>query len=226
MIGIYKITSPSKRIYIGQSIDIEKRFNTYKRLDCKSQTILYRSLLKHGVNKHKFEILCECEVNELNDKERYYQDVFSAIGKNGLNCSLTKSTDRSGKLSEETCKKIIKSLKGNKRFLGKKHTNEAKIKISESSKGNKHNLGKKLSEETKLKMSESLKGNTNSLGFKHSEETREKMSKAKSKIILNLETGIIYLGCEEAANSIGINRSTLINYLCGNNKNKTSFIYV
>lgn len=30
MIGIYKITSPSNRIYIGQSIDIEARWKSYK----------------------------------------------------------------------------------------------------------------------------------------------------------------------------------------------------
>ena len=32
MIGIYKITSPNKKIYIGQSINIEKRFKWYLRL--------------------------------------------------------------------------------------------------------------------------------------------------------------------------------------------------
>lgn len=36
-IGIYKIKSPSNRIYIGQSWDIDKRLNYYKRLLCKSQ---------------------------------------------------------------------------------------------------------------------------------------------------------------------------------------------
>jgi len=35
MIGIYKITSPSNKVYIGQSINIEKRFKSYKRYDCK-----------------------------------------------------------------------------------------------------------------------------------------------------------------------------------------------
>lgn len=102
MIGIYKITSPTKRVYIGQSVDIEKRFYTYNSIyNSRGQIKLNRSFLKYGVDKHKFEILCECEMNELNDKERYYQDLYSAIGKNGLNCLLTKSSDRSGRLSNE-----------------------------------------------------------------------------------------------------------------------------
>lgn len=29
--GIYKITSPSGRVYVGQSVDIERRFAEYRR---------------------------------------------------------------------------------------------------------------------------------------------------------------------------------------------------
>ena len=52
MIGIYKITSPSDRIYIGQSIDINKRFRKYYNLKCKQQPKLYNSLCKYGVDAH------------------------------------------------------------------------------------------------------------------------------------------------------------------------------
>ena len=37
MIGIYKITNPKGKIYIGQSINIENRFKVYKRYNCKGQ---------------------------------------------------------------------------------------------------------------------------------------------------------------------------------------------
>ena len=50
MIGIYKITSPTGRIYIGQSIDIEKRIIKYQNIKCKSQRLLYNSLFKYGFN--------------------------------------------------------------------------------------------------------------------------------------------------------------------------------
>ena len=50
------------------------------------------------MENHNFEILCECEIFELNNKERFYQDLYSVISKNGLNCKLTKSNDKSGKL--------------------------------------------------------------------------------------------------------------------------------
>lgn len=203
MIGIYKITSPTKKVYIGQSIDIKKRFGQYKKMDCKGQKILYRSFLKHGVEKHFFEILLQCEINELNNKERYFQDLYSAISKNGLNCKLTKSSDKSGKLSEETKAlmrrkrdlsseqrlKMRENLKiqqlndpnwfkkCTKGIVGRKKTNEEKLKISIA------HTGKKFSKETKLKMSlakQNMSDETKSKiglvakGRKQSKETIEK----------------------------------------------------
>ena len=89
MIGIYKITSPNKKIYIGQSINIEKRFKTYKLLHCKKQILLYLSFKIHGVENHNFDIICECDKEDLSNLERYYQILYSAKGKNGLNCIIT-----------------------------------------------------------------------------------------------------------------------------------------
>jgi group I intron endonuclease len=81
MIGIYKITSPSNRIYIGQSVNIEKRFTSYKRMYVKNQkqTKLYRSFLKYGVINHTFELIYECLELELNHYERHYQELFNCL---------------------------------------------------------------------------------------------------------------------------------------------------
>ena len=61
--------------YIGQSIDIEKRWRTHKKKSTwKSQpnNYLYRAMNKYGIDKFKFEILCECNEDELNDLEIEY----------------------------------------------------------------------------------------------------------------------------------------------------------
>lgn len=137
MIGIYKVTSPSKRVYIGQSVEIEKRFTAYKRLECKKQIRLYSSLLKYGFEKHKFEIVIECGITELNELERYYQDLFECVGIRGLNCRLTMSSDRNGSLSYETKRKLSEANKGKTHMLGKNHTEESKRKMSEVRKGKK-----------------------------------------------------------------------------------------
>lgn len=106
MTGIYKITNPTGKIYVGQSTNIEKRLAQYKRLwNCKTQTILYNSFKKYGVEKHIFEIITECKEYELNELERYYQEIYSCVGKNGLNCRYVKSSDRSGTYSQESLNK-------------------------------------------------------------------------------------------------------------------------
>jgi group I intron endonuclease len=135
MVGIYKITSPSGKIYVGQSIDIESRFNRYKRTDCKQQSKLWRSFLKYGTDNHNFEIIWLCNSFELNCFERKFQLKFDSIGEKGLNLVITKDDDRSGYLSNETKKKLSMSRKG-------KPSNRK---------------GVVLSEETKRKMSVSQK---------------------------------------------------------------------
>lgn len=123
MIGIYKITSPTNRVYIGQSVNIEKRWKDYNLLkNCKPQIKLYRSLIKYGIINHKFEIIEECSIEQLNERERYWQDYYNVLGLMGLNCILQKTGDKSGKDSIERInnrsnknkKKIIQyDLEGN-----------------------------------------------------------------------------------------------------------------
>jgi hypothetical protein len=48
MIGIYKITNPKGKVYVGQSIDINHRLGKYKRLNgnVSNQKKIYNSLIK------------------------------------------------------------------------------------------------------------------------------------------------------------------------------------
>ena len=46
MIGIYKITNPSNKVYIGQSTNIKERFRKYSKLSNKRQIKLYNSFQK------------------------------------------------------------------------------------------------------------------------------------------------------------------------------------
>lgn len=85
MIGIYKITNPKGKIYIGKSTNLEKRKKTYSLpSQIKSQPRIYNSLLKYGWKNHIFEIQEECSLEELNDKEIYWINIFNCV-KEGLN---------------------------------------------------------------------------------------------------------------------------------------------
>lgn len=110
MVGIYKIESPSKRIYVGQSIDIVKRKLQYERgYGVKGQKFLYRSLLKYGWDNHNFEVIEECSIEELNNRERYWQDYYNCV-ESGLNCKLTTSLSKSGEWHETIKDKISGSM--------------------------------------------------------------------------------------------------------------------
>lgn len=143
--GIYKITSPNGSIYIGQSIDIEKRFKLYKRMDCKGQKRLYRSFIKYGIDNHIFDIIHICEYVELNKLEKYYVDLYGTFNSSiGLN--IRDGGGSLGKLSEET-KNKIKAIK-------KSQSNE----ISQRMRGvGNHRYGKNISEQHRKIISECVK---------------------------------------------------------------------
>ena len=181
---IYKITSPKKKVYIGQSINVKKRFSCYKRLDCKAQVKLYRSFIKYGIANHLFEIIHECNVDELNKIERYYQDLFSACSKSGLNCVLTAYKNRRYEISNETRIKLSEAAKKQNRQINRVVSLETRLKISVA------NTGKKRTDEQKNRLRNAVKnsGNYGLLRGKRkiiarnrvfSEETRNKMSLAK-----------------------------------------------
>lgn len=101
--GIYKITSPSGRVYVGHSVNIERRWAEYRRPGGpKKQRRLYRSLVAHGVAAHEFTVLEECSETELLSRERRWQEALSVTGRSGLNCRLAEATDRSGRWSAES----------------------------------------------------------------------------------------------------------------------------
>ena len=76
MIGIYCITNPVGHIYIGSSNNIKKRWNVYKNLSCKGQKGIYNSLIKYGYDAHTFEVIYECNKEELIIKEQMFLDFY------------------------------------------------------------------------------------------------------------------------------------------------------
>lgn len=227
MVGIYKIISPSGRIYIGQSRNINKRFNGYKKLmkSNETQLRLLRSFKKYGVNSHIFEIIEECIVENLNVRERYWQDKFNVLGEQGLNCVLTATDVLPFIQSKETKRK----RSGENHFMwNKKHKDETKKRMSESAKL------RKASEDTKKKLSEIRKGNKNHFyGKTHNDSSKLIMKEKKiglnnvrSKIVLCTDTGIFFYSIREAAETFKIKEITLYFQLIGKNKNKTNLLIV
>ena len=87
MIGIYKITNKiNNQSYIGQSVDIEKRKKEHLRniSDYNLNNSIYQALRKYGQENFSFEVLEECNKEELNDKEVYWISFYDSYN-NGYN---------------------------------------------------------------------------------------------------------------------------------------------
>lgn len=93
LIGIYKITNLlNNKCYIGQSINIEKRWyeHRYKAFaynDISFNSPLHLSFRKNGLENFSFEVLEECLNEELDIKEKFYIEKFKSIVPNGYNIS-------------------------------------------------------------------------------------------------------------------------------------------
>lgn len=117
MVGIYKITNPEGKAYIGLSKDIEKRFQSHKSLQFKGNNKLRESLTKYGKNSHTFEILEEIDISTLSKSqsdsllrkhERYWINMYKTFD-DGLNEN--RGGSGCGSHTAESKQKISEALK-------------------------------------------------------------------------------------------------------------------
>lgn len=81
--GIYKITNIlNNKCYIGQSVDIYKRWCDHCKCGCGMDTPknnkLYTAMLEDGLENFTFELLEECSREELNKKEAFYINLYES----------------------------------------------------------------------------------------------------------------------------------------------------
>lgn len=83
-IGIYKIENLiNHKIYIGQSVEIEKRWQ--KHLSAKDDFVIHRALHKYGKENFSFQIIEECNLLDLDKKEKYWITYYNSLVPNGYN---------------------------------------------------------------------------------------------------------------------------------------------
>lgn len=124
MTGIYKIINPKGKIYIGCTINWDRRKKEYSRIyNSKGQTKLYNSFQKYGIENHSFEMIEECSEEYLSEKEIYWILFYDSVNK-GLNIRIG---NRNGSLTDQTKLKIGESLKGRKNTWSTSEKNGDKI---------------------------------------------------------------------------------------------------
>ena len=73
MSGIYCIQNLlTNELYIGKSVDIERRWKQHKEAMKTKRYQLYSSMRAYGLDNFSFFVLEECNVNDLDKREKYW----------------------------------------------------------------------------------------------------------------------------------------------------------
>lgn len=184
--GIYAITNTvNGKVYIGSTINFERRWNEHRRALCKSNhenPHLQHSWNKYGEDTFEFSFLEDVDnIENLVKVEQSWMDKYREEGRELYNYGLAVTNP----------------------MLGFEYNAEPRRKVSEANMGNQNALGHTVSKEHRRKLSEVNIGNTNTLGCKLSEEHKHKISVGNSKpypAFINCDTGdIIPAGINLAA---------------------------
>lgn len=81
--GIYKITNQENgKCYIGQSVDVSKRWKDHAKcglgIDAPPGNQLYKDMQTYGIWDFSWELLEQCPREQLNEKERYYINLYQS----------------------------------------------------------------------------------------------------------------------------------------------------
>lgn len=130
--GIYKITNKiNGKCYIGQSNNIHRRWKQELAPNAKLNPHLARAFEKYGIDNFEFEIIEECEREDLNERERFYIEIYNSINP-ALGYNKTLGGDgnlgRHFIMSEEQKEKIRQAN------TGRKYTDDKLINVRESCK--------------------------------------------------------------------------------------------
>jgi group I intron endonuclease len=225
MIGIYKITNKiNGKCYIGQSINIEKRFRDHKApRSLKRNSILSRAIKKYGIQNFEFSIICECKREELNEREMFFIKEFAAAynmndGGCGNRGHLVSAETREilskkcreawNNFPEEIKQKIIKeNLKGPAIGHIVSMGTRQKLRVI--------NLGKKASDLTRKRMSNKHK--TIMRGNNHGNKAVMQINKKSSEVIE------IFDSIKKAADHFRIHPSSITGVLKGRRKSAAGY---
>jgi group I intron endonuclease len=214
VIGIYKIINPLNKIYIGKSNNIKKRQMHYKYYNYSSMGVkIKNSIKKYGWEQHMFEIIEECSLENLNEKEIYWIKFYNSTNtKTGLNVGIG---GEGGNITEKTKQKMSKTWR-NKSKDELKLINE---KRSLGNKGkNKPNAGRKTYTEEQKKI----------LGKRTYYLTEDFKNKCRSSILMfDKQENFIqeFISVEEAAKHIGKSGALISNCALGNIKTAGGYIF-
>lgn len=137
---IYKIVSPSGKLYVGKTYNLKMRIASHKHASKQGKNlILHNSIRKYGWSNHVFEVIEEVADELLNEREIFWVTELKTYcyeNENGMNMTKGGEGQRSTWMHKTGLRKHFSDMysgEGNP-FFGKKHTEETRKFLSEYSK--------------------------------------------------------------------------------------------
>lgn len=225
--GIYCIKSHHGRIYIGSSSKIKGRYSAHCS-DLKGNkhdnSRLQNYVNKYGICNLTFSCVELCDESQLIKREQYYIDKLNPY---------------------YNIHRVAGSSKGNRPWLGKKHSEETKAKIKKgvnAALANRQGVPKKIrptrdentaklvalsrTKESRQKQSDRMKGHKYWLGKKHTQQTKDNRTgelNGRARAIICVETGQIFKTGIEASSYFNVGRPAICNSISRGNKIKGKF---
>ena len=134
---IYKITSPSGRVYVGKTKRLKIRIWEYRWRSKKRKSIIHDSIKGYGWEAHKFEVIEEADNELLNEREIFWIKELNTFYLDNPEGGMNMTRGGDGNVGSwmhdiERRKKQSERFKGSGgSFYGKHHTEENKKFIAE-----------------------------------------------------------------------------------------------
>lgn len=176
--AVYKITCTANgRIYVGSSIDVQKRWKEHVRDLEKNRhraRHLHRAWVKYGPRFFVFEVLEHTDRHALISTEQGYLDNLKPFGRRGFNSCPHAASSLGVKRSRAQKKRAMEKR------VGRRHTEHTKHLQRISKMGDMNpQFGKPLTEKQRAALLRSGEAHP-WWGRSHSAETRAKMSRDKA----------------------------------------------
>jgi len=115
MLGIYKITNKTNNhCYVGQSVNIEKRWKQHIRTFENTRSSiynypLYRAIRKHGIENFTFEVLEQVDnKKQLTAKEQHWFDILKPVYNQSIPSDASNTTSKPIYQIDKKTLKIVK----------------------------------------------------------------------------------------------------------------------